>query len=232
MLGTALTPQPPLPGAGEGERLANLNRTYPNPMKLGVLGGTFDPVHLGHLAAAEEAAYRFGLERVLLVPARHQPLKEHDPWTTDEHRLTMLRLAVDGNPRLAISMLELERPAPSYTVDTLRLLRAAHGPSCELYFLLGIDAVNALDRWREPAALLRLARLVVMSRSDVREPDWPMLRAIAPDVDERVELLAVPDIDISSRELRRRVAAGEPIRYQVPDAVWAYIEARGLYQQR
>ncbi len=201
-------------------------------MRLGILGGTFDPVHLGHLAAAEEAAYRFDLKRVLLLPARHQPLKEHDPWTTDEHRLAMLRLAVDGNPRLAISTLELERAAPSYTVDTLRLLGAAHDPSCELYFLLGIDAVNALDRWREPAALLRLARLVAMSRSDVREPNWTMLRGLEPDVEGRIDLLAVPDIDINSRELRRRVAAGEPIRYQVPDPVWAYIGEHGLYQQR
>ena len=199
-------------------------------MRFGVLGGTFDPVHLGHLAAAEEAAYRFDLEQVLLVPARHQPLKAHDPWTADEHRLAMLRLAADDNPRLVVSPLELERPAPSYTVDTLRLLREVHGPSCEIYFLLGIDAVNALDRWREPAALLRLARLVVMSRSDVREPNWPMLRAIAPNAGDRIELLAVPDIDISSHELRRRIAAGEPIRYQVPDAVWAYIGAQKLYQ--
>ncbi len=198
-------------------------------MRLGVLGGTFDPVHLGHLAAAEEAAYRFDLERVLLLPARRQPLKDHEPWASDAQRLAMLRLAAEGNPRFAVSALELERPAPSYTVDTLRLLHESYGSSCELYFLLGIDAVNALDRWREPAALLRLARLVVMSRSDVREPDWALLQKISPDAADRVELLAVPDIDISSRELRRRVAANAPIRYQVPDAVWAYIEAHHLY---
>jgi len=199
-------------------------------MRLGVLGGTFDPVHLGHLAAAEEAAYRFDLERVLLLPARRQPLKDHEPWASDAQRLAMLRLAAEGNPRFAVSALELERPAPSYTVDTLRLLQESYGSSCELYFLLGIDAVNALDRWREPAALLRLARLVVMSRSDVREPDWALLQKIAPDAADRVELLAVPDIDISSRELRRRVAAGAPIRYQVPEAVWTYIGEQGLYQ--
>ncbi len=199
-------------------------------MRLGVLGGTFDPIHLGHLAAAEEAAYRFDLERVLLLPARHQPLKDHEPWATDAQRLAMLRLAAEGNPRFAVSALELERPAPSYTVDTLRLLHASYGPSCELYFLLGIDAVNALDRWREPAELPRLARLVAMSRSDVREPDWALLQKISPDAAARVEVLAVPDIDISSRELRRRVAAGAPIRYQVPEAVGAYIGEQGLYQ--
>ncbi len=201
-------------------------------MRFGVLGGTFDPVHLGHLAAAEEAAYRFDLERVLLLPARRQPLKDYEPWASDAQRLAMLRLAAEGNPRFVVSALELERPAPSYTVDTLRLLHESYGSSCELYFLLGIDAVNALDRWREPAALLRLTRLVVMSRSDVREPDWALLQKISPDAADRVELLAVPDIDISSRELRCRVAAGAPIRYQVPDAVWAYIGEQGLYQSK
>jgi len=198
-------------------------------MRLGVLGGTFDPVHLGHLAAAEEAVYRFDLEKVLLLPARHQPLKEHGPWASDEQRLAMLRLAAEGNPRFAVSTLELERPAPSYTVDTLRLLHGSYGPSCEIYFLLGIDAVNALDRWREPAELLRLAQLVVMSRGDAHEPDWAMLQKMSPDATDRVEVLSVPDIDISSRELRRRVAAGAPIRYQVPEVVWAYINAHHLY---
>jgi len=199
-------------------------------MRIGILGGSFDPVHLGHLAAAEEAVYRFALDHVLLLPARLQPLKEGGPCADDGQRLAMLRLAVAGNPRLAVSTLELERPAPSYTVDTLRALRASLGVSAELYFLLGIDAVNALDRWREPAELPRLARLIVMSRGDVREPDWTTLRAVAPDARERIDLLTVPDIDISSRDLRQRVASGAPIRYQVPEAVWAYIEEQGLYQ--
>lgn len=201
-------------------------------MRLGVFGGSFDPIHLGHLAAAEEAAHRLALRQVLFMPARHQPLKEQAPRAADADRLSMLRLAIEGNPRFAVSMLELERPAPSYTIDTLRALHTAHGPGCELYLLLGIDAVNTLDRWREPAELLRLARLVVMSRSEAREPDWALLRAIDPAVEARVELLSVPDIDLSSRELRRRVGAGEPIRYQVSEAVRTYIEQRRLYQGR
>lgn len=199
-------------------------------MRLGVFGGSFDPVHLGHLAAAEEASHRFALETVLFVPAHHQPLKAEAPRASNADRLTMLQLAVAGNPRFAVSALELERPAPSYTVETLRALSAQYGPACELYVLVGIDAVNTLDRWREPDALLRLARLVAMSRSDVREPEWPMLRGIAPDAESRVDVLAVPDIDLSSRELRRRVAAGEPIRYQVHDAVREYIATHRLYR--
>lgn len=199
-------------------------------MRLGVFGGSFDPVHLGHLAAAEEAAQRLALTQVLFVPARHQPLKEPAPRASDADRLAMLWLAIDGNPRFAASTLELERPAPSYTIDTLRALHAARGPDSELYFLLGIDAVNTLDRWREPFEVLRLARLVVMSRGKAREPDWALLRAIDPAIEARVELLAVPDIDLSSRELRRRVAASEPIRYQVPEPVRVYIEEHRLYR--
>lgn len=198
-------------------------------MRLGIFGGSFDPVHLGHLAAAEQAAYGLALARVLFVPARHQPLKEQAPRASDADRLAMLELAVAGNPRFAVSALELERPAPSYTVETLRALAAQYGPDCELYLLLGVDAVNTLDRWREPDALLRLARVVAMSRGNVREPDWSLLSGIVPDARSRIELLLAPNVDVSSRDLRRRVAAGEPIRYQTPDAVRAYIAAHGLY---
>src|SRR5947209_4692483 len=118
-------------------------------MRLGIFGGTFDPIHLGHLAAAEEAAHRFELAQVLFVPAQHQPLKDEGPCASTAQRLAMLDLAIADNPRFAVSPLELERPAPSYTVDTLRALRARHGESCEMYFLIGIDAINVLDRWRE-----------------------------------------------------------------------------------
>src|SRR5438128_6331868 len=123
-------------------------------MRLGVFGGTFDPVHLGHLASAAEAAYRLCLPRVLFVPAQRQPLKGAVPRASAADRLAMLRLAVADNPRFDVSTVELERPAPSYSVDTLRSLRTAHGPACALYFLLGLDAANTLPDWREPAELL------------------------------------------------------------------------------
>jgi nicotinate-nucleotide adenylyltransferase len=200
-------------------------------MRIGVFGGGFDPVHLGHLAAAEEAAHRYELAQVLFVPVNHQPLKEEAPRAAPADRLAMLRVAIEGNPRFAVSTLELERPAPSYTVDTLRLLRDKYGPDGDLYLLVGIDSVNTLDRWREPAAILQLACVVAMSRSEVREPDWEALSRIGPGARDRVDLIVVPDIDVSSRELRRRVAAGQPIRYQVPEPVRSYIEQHGLYRQ-
>lgn len=199
-------------------------------MRIGVFGGTFDPIHNGHLAAAQEVLYTLDLSRVIFVPAYHQPLKEHAPQATDAERLDMLRLAIAGNERFSVDMQELDRPAPSYTIDTVRSYANRGKPDDELYFLVGVDAVNALGRWREPAELVRLARLAVMSRSAVRQPDWTALEAVAPDIRERVDVVVVPNIDISSRELRQRAAAGQPIRYQVPDAVYQYIEERRLYR--
>jgi nicotinate-nucleotide adenylyltransferase len=199
-------------------------------MRLGLYGGTFDPIHVGHLAAAEEAAYRLRLDQVLFVPAVRQPLKDRRPGASAEDRLAMLRAAIDGNMRFGVSTLELERPAPSYTVETLRLLRQSHGPACELFLLVGVDAANTLQRWREPAEILRLTRLVVMSRGAAADPDWGMLQAIIPDARLRVDLLAVPDIDVSASEIRRRAAAGEPFRYQVVDPVWEYVQSHGLYR--
>ncbi|SRR5579883_571022 len=200
-------------------------------MRLGVYGGTFDPIHVGHLAAAEEAAYRLGLDQVLFVPAGRQPLKDREPGATGQDRLAMIEAAIAGNPRFGVSAIELERPAPSYTVETLRFLRQSHGPACELFLLVGVDAANTLQRWRGPAEILRLARLVVMSRGARAEPDWGMLEGIAADARQRADLLAVPDIDVSASEIRRRAAAGEPFRYQVVDAVWEYIQSHGLYRQ-
>lgn len=198
-------------------------------MRIGIFGGSFDPVHVGHMAAAQEAAHAYALAHVLFVPANHQPLKAQAPRAFNDDRLAMLQLAVAGNERFALSRAELDRPAPSYTVETLRGLRDSYGPDVELFVLLGMDAVNTLDRWREPATLLRLARIVAMSRGQVREPDWERLQAIAPDARQRIELLSVPDLNISSHDLRRRVAEGLPIRYQVQDAVREYIVAHDLY---
>src|SRR5262245_60263092 len=141
-------------------------------MRLGVYGGTFDPIHVGHLAAAEEAVYRLALDQVLFVPAGRQPLKDRAPGASGQDRLAMIGAAIAGNPRFSVSTIELERPAPSYTVETLRLLHRSYGPSCELLLLVGVDAANTLQRWREPEEVLRLARVVVMSRGPMMELDW------------------------------------------------------------
>lgn len=194
---------------------------------LGVLGGTYDPPHFGHLAAAEEARHRLGLRRVLWVPAGSPPHKAKQGVTPAHHRVAMLRLAVSGNPVFEVSEIEQQRAGPSYTVDTLALLRAEH-PAHELVFLLGSDEFAVLRTWREAHVLPELARLGVMVRAGVRL-DAERVEEELPSVRSRYELVPVPDLPISSAGLRARIRSGLPIRYLVPDAVREYIEREGLY---
>lgn len=186
-------------------------------MKLGVFGGTFDPVHHGHLAIALAAVESLALDRVVFVPARRSPLKVDVPTASEADRLAMLERAIADEPRFECSRLELERPGPSYTVDTLEAL-SARGT---LFLILGGDAVRDLDRWKEPDRIRRLATLVVARRpgSDVSQVPGTIL-------------LDAPLTDISARELRARTARGRSLRYLVPDGVWHYIEDRGLYRAR
>ncbi|HET7229103.1 MAG TPA: nicotinate-nucleotide adenylyltransferase [Longimicrobium sp.] len=188
--------------------------------KLGVFGGTFDPPHLGHLVAASDAAQALGLTRVLWVPAAVHPLKRSTVQATPQARLEMARAAVEGDPLFAVDPLELERSGPSYTVDTLRELQARH-PGAELYFLTGADNLRDLPRWKDPDEVARLARLVVVSRGGEGVPDGLPYPAVA---------VPVTRVDVSSTEVRRRVKAGETIRYLVPRAVREVIERRGLYR--
>ena len=198
-------------------------------MRIGVLGGTFDPIHYGHLVLAEEARATLALERVLLVPARESPLKLHEQHSPAEHRRRMVELAIAGNPHLALSDVDLRRPAPSYTVDTLELLQQEWGPQTELYFLMGIDSLAGILSWRAPARIMALATLVAAERPGAAV-DMDALESALPGIRDRVRMLHIPEIGISSRDLRRRVRAALPIRYQVPEAVEAYIHARDLYR--
>jgi nicotinate-nucleotide adenylyltransferase len=185
-------------------------------VRLGVFGGTFDPVHVGHLAIAHAALESVPLDRVLFVIARRSPLKERGPVASEEDRLRMLELAIAGEPRFAVSRVELDRNGPSYTVDTLELLAGAD----DLFLILGSDAIADLPRWKDPDRIARLATLVVADR-----PGAPERTGDAPVVQ-----FDAPRLDISSRELRARAARGRSLRYLVPDHVWKHIEARGLYR--
>ncbi len=184
--------------------------------RVGVFGGTFDPVHIGHLAIALAALESVPLDRVLFVPARRSPLKDRDPLASVADRVTMLEFAIAGEPRFALSRVELERDGVSYTVDTLEALRSQG----ELYLILGSDALADLARWRTPDRIRELATILVASRPGAPEPD-PVHRARAFDA---------PQLDISSRELRARAARGMSLRYLVPDAVWEHIKKRGCYR--
>lgn len=195
-------------------------------IRLGLLGGTFDPPHYGHLVAAQEVAWRLKLNRVLFLPARQNPLKRGALSSSADHRCTMVSLAIADNPLLELSRLDVDRPPPSYTVDLLKLLHAADR---ELFFLVGADILPELSRWRAPDEILRLARLVVVRRPGFPEPELEAL----PDARRgRVDVVSIPGVDIAARDLRERVRSGQPIRYLTPPVVERYIFEHGLYASR
>jgi nicotinate-nucleotide adenylyltransferase len=198
-------------------------------IRLGLLGGTFDPPHYGHLLAAQEVAWRLQIDRVLFLPARQNPLKRGEPSSSAEDRCEMVALAVADNPIFELSRLDLDRPPPSYTAD---LLRALESPEYELFFLVGADILPELPKWREPRQIVQLARLVVVNRPGAPRPDLDRLERLLPGVGERSEHVQIPGVDVSSSDIRRRVAAGRPIRYLTPRAVERYIIDRGLYRSR
>jgi len=200
-------------------------------MRLGVFGGAFDPVHYGHLLLAELCREACGLDQVWFLPAATPPHKQHYAVTSAEQRIEMLELAIGGNEAFTVSRLEADRGGVSYTVDTLAQLRA-EAPDRELFFLLGADSLIDLPGWREPARICELAIPVAARRAGVAEPDLETLTPLVSP--ERLDVIrrhqvSMPQIDLSSREIRRRVAAGLSIRYQTPRAVEKYIETAGLY---
>ena len=203
------------------------------PGSLGVFGGTFDPIHLAHLAVAEEAAEALGLERVLFVPAGEPPHKPGRAITPAEDRLAMVELAIAGNDRFAVDRLEIDRAGPSYTVDTLAALRDARvsaRESPDLVLILSAEAFLGLMTWREPRRILELARVAVAPRDGYPEAGPDFLGEHMPDLAGRATFLDGPRLRLSAGELRERAAAGRSLRYLVPDAVVAYIGDHALYQ--
>ncbi len=198
--------------------------------RLGVIGGTFDPVHYGHLAAAEEARVRMNLEQVLFVVARVSPHKLDEEVTAVEHRLAMVSLAIASNPFFTISRVDVDRPAPSYTVDTVSILQEQFGQGTEIYFIMGLDSLVELPTWHQPLRLAQLCRLLAVERPDV-EVDMAQLEASLPGISSRVEIIDMPAVDISSSELQERVRQGLPIKYQVPEEVERYIRDHELYKR-
>lgn len=198
-------------------------------MRVGILGGTFDPVHLGHLLIAEESRVSLGLDQVLFVPAGRPWLKEGQALTDACHRVRMVELAIASNPHFQVLRNEVDRPGLSYTVDTLEELGSELPPDTELYFILGLDAFESFHRWKEPDRMLQLCRLVVVSRPGYADEERDQVMARYRDRRERIHLLPVHNVDFSATEIRRRAAGGISFRYQVPEAVEAYILEQGLY---
>jgi nicotinate-nucleotide adenylyltransferase len=192
---------------------------------LGVMGGTFDPIHHGHLVAGSEVASLFELDEVVFVPTGTPWQKEESEVTPAEDRYLMTVIATASNPRFTVSRLDIDRPGPTYTIETLRELRAQRGPDVELYFITGADALSNILTWRDVEELFELAHFVGCTRPGHRlaDPGLP---------DGRVSLVEVPALAISSTNCRERVRRGEPIWYLVPDGIVQYINKRGLYQER
>ncbi|HET6386307.1 MAG TPA: nicotinate-nucleotide adenylyltransferase [Armatimonadota bacterium] len=197
-------------------------------LRLGVLGGTFDPVHYGHLRLAEEALGRFALDRVLFIPNGIPPHKPGGPQTSARDRFVMTLLATASHDQFEVSPIELDRAGTSYTVDTLRDLRSKYGRGLQIYFILGIDAVLDMHTWRAPDEVIQLCHLAVARRpgSDLSRLQHVPIERLS----EKIELFDGPATDLSSTEIRRRIRAGQSIRYLTPDPVASYIRKQGLYK--
>ena len=201
-------------------------------MRIGILGGTFDPVHYGHLLLAECGREQCNLDQVWLVPNVTSPHKTNDVVSKPEHRLEMLRLATAGNGAFRVVSLEIQRGGVSYSVDTLREIHQAE-PEAQLFLLLGADSLADLPRWREPARICELAIPVAVRRPDHPEPDLSVLADLVSETrmaEIRQCRVDMPLIDLSATDLRRRAAHGESLRYRTPRAVQRYIQTHGVYR--
>lgn len=198
-------------------------------MRVGVLGGTFDPVHLGHLAIAEEVRIKLDLDRVIFIPAGQPRLRADEYLTPAIDRLRMVELATGDNPHFQVCDIEIQRSGPTYTVDTLVELGQRFGPDTSLYFIVGADILGQFHRWKDPEKVLEACHLVVVSRSGHQDDDWPEWFQGADSAKDKVTQLEIPMVDISGTEIRRRASLGESVRHLVPDLVAEYIQDRKLY---
>jgi nicotinate-nucleotide adenylyltransferase len=194
------------------------------------MGGTFDPIHYGHLVAAEEAMAGLRLDEVVFVPSARPPHKLAGDVSCAHHRYLMTVLATTGNRRFTVSTVELERPGPSYTVDTIGQLKDVYGSCAVLRLITGLDAVLEIRTWREYERLLEECRVIVVTRPGQEVPAFDGLRLQLGNLGERLELFPVTALAISSRDIRRRVRQGQSVRYLLPDVVLDYIEKHGLYR--
>ena len=198
-------------------------------MNIGVMGGTFDPIHKGHLIVAEEVRARLDLAEVLFVPAGQPWLKANSPITAAEHRIQIVRLAIAAKTYFKLSTMEIERAGPSYTVDTIAELQGQLGAGDKLFFILGWENLAELPQWREPSRLIKMCYLVAVPRVGYPAPDLKSLEADIPGLSHSVILLDTPQIDISASAIRNRVAQGLSISPLVPEPVERYIREHRLY---
>jgi nicotinate-nucleotide adenylyltransferase len=201
--------------------------------RIGLMGGTFDPIHYGHLVIAEEVRVTLALTEMLFIPAGHPPHKPGRVITPAAQRLAMLELAIASNPHFTISLVEMDRPGLSYMVDTLRLLRTQMGTDVELSFVIGWDSLEELHTWYDPQGILaQLDILVAVGRPGYMDEgayNDTQLETHLPGISQRLRVVQAPQFSVSSTDLRHRIAQGKPIKYQVPEAVEQYIFSHSLY---
>lgn len=215
-----------------GPQASVRHETEPAPkQRIGILGGTFDPPHVGHLWLATLAADAIGLDRVLFMPAAQPPHKGGRLVTSAADRLLMTRLAVAGDDAFDLTIIEMERPGPSYTIDSVVELQRTYGTDASLYLLMAADSLAQIDTWRQPDELLDRIEWVVGPRPGAPAPERSTLEARFGEKAGRIHLLEGPSLDVSSTQIRRRVAAGQAIRYLVPRGVEELIVDRGLYRR-
>ncbi len=198
-------------------------------MNVGILGGTFDPVHSGHLILAEVAREQLNLNEVLFIPAGQPWLKVERTITPAEHRLRMLRLALDDTPYFRTSEMEIKRSGPTYTIDTIKALKERLSAEDELFFILGQDNLMQLPQWQDAPELIKLCYLVAAPRPGVKKPDLKALEAEIPGIRQRVMLMKEPLVNISATDIRARVTRGLSVRHLVPEPVNRYIKEHRLY---
>jgi nicotinate-nucleotide adenylyltransferase len=208
---------------GTGDRDASSST-----LRVGVLGGTFDPVHIGHLILAEEARDQLDLSIIYFVPAGDPPHKRDRHLAPVDERVRMIELAIAGNACFQVSRVDADRPGPHYTIDMVELIKGQLPLGSQLYFLMGFDSLRDLPGWHEPARLVAACHLVALTRHDI-ELDWGKLEAALPGIRQRVTILDMPELEIASNQIQARVRAGRSIRYLVPAAVRGYIQDKKLY---
>lgn len=203
-------------------------------LRIGVMGGTFDPIHYGHLVTAEEARVQFLLDRVIFVPSGHPPHKEERESLDPEFRYLMVVIATASNPFFTVSRMEIDRPGPSYAIDTVRELKRELGDEVELFFITGADAILEILTWKEPERILEECVFIAATRPgyDLRrlEENLPESEKGRHRTEPRVLTMEIPALAISSTDIRRRVREGRPIRYLVPEGVAEFIEKHGFYR--
>lgn len=207
-----------------------LEGTNKNPQRIGLMGGTFNPIHIGHLVTAEEAFYQFNLDEIIFIPSGKPPHKTDREIAPGEDRYLMTVIATASNPHFTVSRIEIDREGPSYTVDTLKEMKKIYGEDTQLYFITGADAIIEILTWKDPEIIADLCEFIAATRPGYSLKRFEELHLIGESKLPKVHFMEIPALAISSTDIRRRVRENRPIKYLVPEGVAEYLTKRGLYR--